>query len=135
MNKIIKTIALVFFISLNAFTQDCEIPVNICKKNLRDFISDGQVYKASLDQEKVEFKSTFFGGFTYRVTASTGTSQNVIFTVKDLKGNVLFSNKAHKKSPFWDFYITKSLTVIIETEFVLDKKTTGCAVMLIGFHK
>jgi len=139
MNKIIKLIVIICFFSFNSFSQDCENIVNICKANLKkhkgNFISDGQVYRAFLDREKAEFKTTFFGGSTYRITASAGMNENyVIFNVKDLKGNLLFSNKAYKNAPYWDFYIPKTLPVIIETEFDLDKKVTGCAVMMIGFR-
>ena len=54
------------FISLGAFSQDCEGIVRACKANLNkdnaNFLSDGQVYTAFLDREKAEFKTTFFGG-------------------------------------------------------------------------
>ena len=59
----------------------------------------------------------------------------MIFTIKDPKGNVLFSNKNYNNSPFWDFKVIETLPVIIETELDLDLKVTGCAVMLIGFEK
>jgi hypothetical protein len=122
------------------FAQDCEAIVGVCtsylngtnKKSL--FVSDGQVYTAFLDREKAEFRTTFFGGATYRIAASAGSSDDfVIFTVKDQQGNVLFSNKQYKNSPYWDFKVPVTIPVIIETELDLDKKVTGCAVMLIGF--
>ena len=59
----------------------------------------------------------------------------MIFTVKDLKGNIIFTNKNHKNSPYWDFVVPNTIPVIIETELDLDKKVTGCAVMLIGFKQ
>jgi len=124
----------------NTFAQDCEGIVKSCeaylKKNTggRDFISDGQVYTAFLDREKAEFKTTFFSGTTYRITASAGSKENyIIFTIKDPEGNILFSNKNYKNSPYWDFKIKESLSVTIETEFDMDLKVSGCAVMMIGF--
>lgn len=122
--------------------QDCEKIVKTCESYLNGtkgsakFISDGQVYTAFLDREKAEFKTTFFGGSTYRIAASAGTDDDyVIFTVKDPSGNVLFTNRNYKNSPYWDFKVPKTIPVTIETELDLDKKVTGCAVMLIGFKQ
>lgn len=140
MNKIFNTILFVGLISFSSFSQDCEGIVKACKANLNknggSFISDGQVYTAFLDREKAEFKTTFFGGSTYRIATSGGTSDDfVIFTIKDLQGNIIFSNKNYKNSPYWDFKVPKTIPVIIETELDMDKKITGCAVMLIGFKQ
>ncbi len=121
--------------------QDCETIVTNCEKYLTGkggstFISDGQVYTAFLDREKAEFKTTFYGGTTYRVAASAGSKEDyVIFSVKDMEGNVLFTNRDHKNSPYWDFKVPQTIPVVIQTELDLDKKVTGCAVMLIGFKQ
>lgn len=130
------------FIGSKTYAQDCEKIVKACEgyltgsKGKARFVSDGQVYTAFLDREKAEFKTTFFGGSTYRIAASAGTDDEyVIFTVKDLKGNVLFSNRNYKNAPYWDFKVPKTIPVVIETELDLDKKVTGCAVMLIGFKQ
>jgi hypothetical protein len=143
MKNIIVLLILFFSISFGTtYAQDCEAIVKICNAYLNgnnkksNFVSDGQVYTAFLDREKAEFKTTFFGGTVYRIVASAGDDDNfVIFTVKDLQGNILFSNKHYKNSPYWDFKVPSTIPVIIETELDLDKKVTGCAVMLIGFKK
>jgi hypothetical protein len=126
----------------NTYAQDCEKIVKACEaylngtKGKAKFVSDGQVYTAFLDREKAEFKTTFFGGSTYRIAASAGTDDEyVIFTVKDPQGNILFTNRDHKNAPYWDFKVPKTIPVTIETELDLDKKVTGCAVMLIGFKQ
>lgn len=130
------------FVGANTLAQDCEKIVKTCESYLNGskgkakFVSDGQVYTAFLDREKAEFKTTFFGGSTYRIAASAGTDDEyVIFTVKDPQGNVLFTNRNYKNSPYWDFKVPKTIPVTIETELDLDKKVTGCAVMLIGFKQ
>jgi hypothetical protein len=122
--------------------QECEDILAACEgylngqKGKDKFISDGQVYSAFLDREKAEFKTTLYGGSTYRIAASAGNEDDyVIFTVKDLQGNIIFTNKDHKNTPYWDFVIPVTLTVTIEAEFDLDKKVTGCAVLLIGFKQ
>jgi hypothetical protein len=115
--------------------QDCELLLN---KNVKsgEFISDGQVYTAFLDREKAEFKTTLFGGSTYRIASSAGSKDNyVIYTIKDIQGNILYSNKNYKNAPYWDFKVTQTLPVTIEVELDLDLKVTGCVVMLIGFKK
>jgi hypothetical protein len=120
--------------------QNCDALVKECEKILKgkkgDFVSDGQVYTALLDRQKAEFKTTFFGGSTYRIACTAGTDDAfVIFTVKDLDGNILFTNKKYKNSSYWDFKVAKTIPVVIETELDLDKKVTGCAIMMIGFKK
>ncbi|TSJ47818.1 hypothetical protein [Fluviicola chungangensis] len=128
------------FVGFGVKAQDCETLVKDCEKILKgkeqNFVSDGQVYTAFLDREKAEFKTTFFGGTTYRIAATAGTDDEyVIFTVKDLQGTVLFSNRKYKNSSYWDFKVPRTIPVIIETELDMDKKITGCAVMMIGFKR
>lgn len=142
MKTIYTTLLFLTFLTVKSFAQDCNEIVRICERQLKgtdgksNFVSDGQVYTAFLDREKAEFRTTFFGGSTYRIVASAGTKDDyVIFTVRDLKGNIIFTNKNHKNSPYWDFVVPQTLPVIIETELDLDKKVTGCAVMLIGFKQ
>ena len=128
------------FVGFGVNAQDCETLVKDCEKILKgkekNFVSDGQVYTAFLDREKAEFKTTFFGGTTYRIAATAGTDDEyVIFTVKDLQGTVLFSNRKYKNSNYWDFKVPRTIPVVIETELDMDKKITGCAVMMIGFKR
>ena len=139
-----KLLFILLFVSSTTigFSQDCEKIVKACEaylngtKGKAKFISDGQVYTAFLDREKAEFKTTFFGGSTYRIAASAGTDDEyVIFTVKDPSGNILFTNRNYKNAPYWDFKVQRTIPVTIETELDLDKKVTGCAVMLIGFKQ
>ena len=141
--KQIITFALVLSPFLHGvYAQDCEQIVSNCEALLEKntdggkFISDGQVYSAFLNREKAEFKTTFFGGSTYRIAASAGSEESyVIFTVKDTEGHILFSNRNYKNAPYWDFKVEETLEVSIETELDLDLKIMGCAVMLIGFKK
>lgn len=140
MKKIFILTILASLFAFHASAQDCESLVKECEKILKGkqgtFVSDGQVYTALLDREKAEFKTTFFGGSTYRVACTAGTDDAyVIFTVKDLQGNILFTNKNYKNSAYWDFKVPSTLPVVIETELDLDKKVTGCAVMMIGFKR
>lgn len=138
-SKLIYSLFITCFATFS-FAQDCEQIAKDCASYLngasgnRKFISDGQVYTAFLDREKAEFKTTLYGGSTYRIAASAGRKENyVIFTVKDLDGNILFTNRKYKNSPYWDFEVANTIPVVVETELDTDFKVTGCAVMLIGF--
>lgn len=134
-----KGILLVAFglFSLGAFSQDCDGVMKECKRLLTaEFISDGQVYTAFLDREKAEFRTTLYGGTTYRIATTAGNKDDyAIFTIKDPEGHTLFSNRNYKNSPYWDFQVDESIPVIIETELDLDLKTSGCVVMMIGFKR
>ena len=131
------------FAIIPADAQDCERIVQNCEALLKsnangsEYISDGQVYTAFLDRQEVaEFKTTLFGGTTYRIAASAGSKENyVIFTIKDPEGNILFSNHNYKNAPHWDFKVLETLPVTIQTKLDGELKLTGCAVMLIGFKK
>ena len=140
--KLLLTIATSLIIG-GSFAQDCERIVANCESLLNkntngsEFISDGQVYTAFLDRgEFAQFETTFYGGSTYRIAASAGDDENyVIYTIKDPEGNILFSNKNYKNAPYWDFKVTETLPVTIETRLDPDLKFSGCSVMLIGFKK
>ena len=140
-----KTILAIMLITLGAsstFGQTCDSIVKVCEKQLVTstngnlFVSDGQVYQAFISDETAEFKTTFFGGSTYRVTASAGSDDNyVIFTIYDPENRVIFTNKDYKNANYWDFKVKETIPVRIETQLDMEKKVSGCAVMLIGFKK
>lgn len=139
--KFLLFFAIAATLSIQSYAQDCERIVQDCKALLNKdtdekFVSDGQVYTAFLDREKAEFSTTFYGGSTYRIATSAGSTEDyVIFTIKDPDGNILFSNKNYSNAPYWDFKIMETLPVTIETELDLDLKVTGCVVMMIGFQQ
>jgi len=120
--------------------QDCDSIYRIVESYLvnsddgRSFVSDGQTYNALLDNEKAAFSTTLYGGSYYRIVASAGIKDDyAIFTIKDMEGNVLFTNKDHSNSPYWDFKVDNTIPVKIQTELDTNKKITGCIIMMIGF--
>ncbi len=126
--------------------QSCDSLVGVCKKDLgkpskKDknalFISDGQTYRAFLDEEQyAEFYTTFFKGGTYRIAASAGTKDKyVIFEVYDSGMNLIFSSKDHGNTPYWDFKVENTVDITIQVKLDPDKKSSGCGVMLIGFKQ
>ena len=109
------------------------------------FISDGQVYKAFINNdEKAEFKATLYGGSTYRIAAATAKSKALIFEIentgtndenKSSTRNTLFSNKEFDNSPYWDFKIENTIDCYIKAKLDLNVALSGCMVMMIGFEK
>ena len=120
--------------SLTFFAQ-CDTIASICsEKNFtNEYVSDGQQYRALLISEDIaEFKSTFYGGSTYRVSACSGeTDGNLIFSLYDNNRNLLFTNKEHGNAPYWDFKMESTVDGYIEAQ--LNELGSGCAVLLIGF--
>jgi hypothetical protein len=126
--------------------QSCDSLVGVCKKELRKpskkdpkavFISDGQTYRAFLDEEQVaEFYTTFFKGGTYRIAASAGINDNyLIFEVYDTSENLIFSSAEHGNTPSWDFKTENTLDIVIRVKLDTDRRSSGCGVMLIGFKQ
>ncbi len=142
MKKRILKLTFVVFALVNihiATAQISDTVANLCAKHLETkFISDGQQYRALLmnTEETAEFHSTFYGGTIYRVAACTGlTDGNLIFTVKDAEGNLLFTNSDYKNAPYWDFKINNTLDCIIEAKLDSKSPRSGRAVILIGFKQ
>lgn len=131
-------------VSFGAQAQECDSLVNVCYQYLskdakagKIFISDGQVYQAFVDAEQsAEFKVTLYGGSLYRIAATAGVKDNyVIFNVYDQERNLLFSNADFDNHPYWDFKIDNTLDCYVEAYLDIDKKVSGCLVVLIGFNK
>lgn len=131
-------------ISAVGFSQECDSLANVCYKHLTAdankgevFISDGQVYKAFVDAEQAaEFKVTLYGGSYYRIATTAGVKDDyVIFNVYDKERNLLFSNEGYSNKPYWDFKVDQTLDCYVEAYLDIDKKVSGCIVILLGFLK
>ncbi len=123
----------------NKANAQCDTIANVCAKHIiSSFISDGQQYRAFLldPSETAEFKTTFFGGTTYRLAACSGlTDGNLIFEIYDQEQHLLFSNKDQNNSPYWDFKVKSSIDVTITAKLNNATSGSGCAVLLIGFKQ
>lgn len=138
MRKIILSLLVVAAASPLAAQNMCEPIASRCEKHITtNYIPDGQFYRALLQGDEVaEFEMTLFGGGTYRVAACSGDSDGVlVFTVVDLEGNVLFSNKDEGNAPYWDLAVTSTIDVKVEATLDASKAGSGCAVLLMGFRK
>lgn len=111
---------------------------NGCKKNFpSEFVSDGQEYYASLKpDQKIEFRTTFFGNNTYRLAACTNLSEgHLSFSIFDTDKNLLFTNESQDYSPYWNFRFTSTITCIIQVEMKSEKFKPGYVMLLIGYKQ
>jgi len=143
MKKILGILLISLFVS-KSFAQECDSLASICyeylkvdKKNNKSFISDGQVYQAFVDVgQTAEFKVTLFGGSFYRIATTAGKRDNyVIFNVYDKDRNLLFTNEDYDNKPYWDFKIEHTMDCFVEASIDIDKKVSGCLVILLGFQR
>ncbi len=132
-----STLFISFFVSKLQGQEICDTIATTCfAKNVStDFISDGQQYRALLvGSDIAEFKATFYGGSTYRISACSGYSEgNLIFSLYDNDNHQLYSNRDHNYSPYWDFKMTSTVDGYITAE--LNELSSGCAVLLISFKQ
>lgn len=141
MKNIFKLTVLIAFFTIatsSAFAQ-CDTIANVCAKHMaKQYLSDGQEYRALLlnNEETAEFHSTFYGGTIYRVVACSGFADgNLAFSVYDSERNLIFSNAEYKNAPYWDFKVNSTLDCIIEGRLTGENTGSGCAVILIGFKQ
>ncbi len=135
--KLLSAISLGVLLSSAASAQ-CDTIASVCEKHItRQYIPDGQFYRALLTgDEMAEFNLTLFGGTTYRVAACGGLADgNIVFSVLDRDRNVLFTNKEFGNEPYWDLSVANTIDVTIEAQLDPAKLGSGCAVLLIGFKR
>lgn len=115
----------------DSFAEDCDDHFS------EAYISDGQEYRALLHSDQTAvFESTLFGSNTYRIAACSGESDgNLIFSIYDKDGNLIFTNEEYSNAPYWDFAVSSTVNVTIEARLDPNKSESGCAVLLIGFKK
>ncbi|HCT31320.1 MAG TPA: hypothetical protein DIW31_11470 [Bacteroidales bacterium] len=136
--KVFFYIVLVTTLSFTAKSAKSQVDQlqNICSLYFSpEYISDGQEYFASLKpDQKVEFRTTFYGDNTYRIVACTNLKKgDLVFTVFDTEKNLLFTNASYNYSQYWDFKFASSITCIIQVDVKNTKFTPGYVMLLIGY--
>lgn len=101
------------------------------------FVSDGQEYKAKLDENgRARFYTTFYGGSQYRLIACGEIPDYPLaFSVFDTEKNLLFCNKDYNFTPYWNFTFTSTIDCIIEFEYNTEKPLKNEVMLLIGFKE
>lgn len=130
----IIAMAFMFIAPLSVNSQE-ETMISTCKDYFKaPYVVSGQPFKALLTGSEVaEFHTSLFAGTTYRIVACQSGMNNIIFSVYDKNRNLLFSNKNHDFSPFWDFNVMGSLDCIVEAQLDPSKSTSGMALIMLGF--
>lgn len=139
MVKKILILSFLFFLgmSFKAHSQ-LEQLQNICALYFPpEFISDGQQYFAPLKPEQdVEFRTTFYGDNTYRIVACTNAKKgDLLFSVYDTEKNLLFTNSAYDKSPYWNFKFKSTVSCIIRIKVDAKRFQPGYVMLLIGYQQ
>ena len=87
-----------------------------------------------MEDQTAEFHLTLYGGSVYRFGGCSGLENgNLIFRLYDEERNELFSNAEQQMAPYWDFKVNSTLDIIVEANLNLEKISSGCAVLLVGF--
>ena len=123
---------------LSKYTLSQQNSIKNCDSYLGSgFVSDGQEYKAKLDENnKAKFYTTFYGGSQYRLVACSNIEKYpLIMSLYDTEKNLLFCNKDHDYTPFWNFTFTSTIDCIVELEFDTEEQLTDEVMLLIGFKE
>lgn len=138
MNKTIYIFFILFITFCHEAFGQCDSTAYYASQYMqKNFVSDGQSYRALLfDDQVAEFHTTFYGGAKYRIVAFAGMDQNQLqFSLYDQEGNKLFTNEKHENSNHWDFEFKDTMDGRIEAILDPAKQKSGCAVLLIGFER
>lgn len=133
--KIYYTVIIIFASTILLYSQSNDF-FKECEEKLEfPFISDGHDYEIELKKDdKGEFKTTFYGGSTYRIISCSNIPQGrVIYSIYDTEKNQLFCNCDYNYTNYWDFYFKSTIDCIIEVKFesrIVDKAKIK---LLIGF--
>ncbi|MGD9978133.1 MAG: hypothetical protein AB7S54_09400 [Bacteroidales bacterium] len=130
-------LSLSILLPIYGFTQIEQLE-NICSLYFPpEYITDGQEYFSPLKpDQKIEFRTTFFGDNTYRIVACTNVRKgNLVFSVFDTDKNLLFTNESFDYSPYWDLQLKSTITCVIQVDVKNTKFIPGYVMLLIGFKQ
>ncbi len=134
---ILISIAFILAFSLSGNAQNDTLDEKVKLYLKAPFVSDGQIYKASItEDEAAEFRATFYAGIIYRIVGlSNAPETKIIFSLYDRDRNLLFCNKEHGFSEFWDFKFNSTMECIIEAKFDADKPISDFVILYIGYKQ
>ena len=114
----------------------------MCKLELIPYIHDGNYNAAILTEgEEAELYKTFFSDQEYRLAVCGSDNMDPIeFKVIDANRKVLYSNKDHNLSKFWDFKLESSQQLKIVVKVPVSESETmepqsGCVAIMFGFKE
>lgn len=133
-----KTIILIIILLLsNILNAQDELNVR-CEKYLdKPFVSDGQQYRAIIDTLKnAKFKVIFYGNTTYRVICCSDSKDGkIVYNLYDSQKNLLFTNKKHYYTPYWNFQFKETTYCTIEVQKEAFENNKSEVMLIIGFKQ
>lgn len=139
MNKkfsfLLLLLSLTFILPTGTTSQEEEL-IKGCIDSLRSpYVLGDRSMKALLTGDEVaEFRTTFFGGNTYRIVSCTYEPYLIQFSVYDTERNLLFNSANYQNVGLWDFKMEGSMECIIEARLNKEVATSGMAFLLVGFR-
>ncbi len=101
-----------------------------------EYISDGQHYTATmLSGETKNCEITLIAGNEYRIIVCPKNAEKIRMQLVDQQNNVIFDNKKHAYTNYWNFTIPHTFSCTIK--LTLDDKNiqSDDVVLLVGFKK
>jgi len=140
LNIILVTAILTFAITGEANAQCKGFAKSLCKKELGNYLHDGNYHAAVLSEgEEAELYKTFYSDMEYRIAICGADGLPPIeFSVLDATGKVLYSNKEGALLSTWDFSLESSqqLKILVKvTTFGNNDQlpASGCVAIMFGF--
>ena len=137
-----KKISLVILLIVSAtwtFAQ-CKSTSKKCPAGLAPYTFSEEFNNTSIgEDESAELVTTLFAGQDYRIILCIPSGLgNIEFTLSDIRGNVIFSNKDKNYAASWDFQVNSTEDYFIQLELVNSspdptKPLKGCVAVLVGF--
>ncbi len=85
------------------------------------------------DNETATFHITFYDEFVYRVIACADINSDIEFSVYDQEKHLLFSNRDHEYSPYWDFIFNSTLDCTVQVKPIEEEVKNTIVKLLIGY--
>ena len=135
--KLFFSLALLLNSNLLVIAQNDSLIKNCNQLFSSSYISDGQNYRAVINQdESAVFTVTFFGETIYRIIACSDSEESdLIFTLHDKDRHLLFKNVDFNYTPYWDFKFKSTTECLIEVRFKQPNITQRNITLYIGFKK
>ncbi|GEM_PF-2255601 len=103
----------------------------------KEYISDGQDYKARLNKNNMaRFHTVFYGGNRYCLVACSNIEDHrLIMKVYDSERNLLFDNTRHHHTPLWHLEFNSTVPCVVEIKVEAEQHIDRLVKLMIGFRK
>jgi hypothetical protein len=141
--KIVIAALFLVALSVSVHAQCNQYAKKSCMPELNPFTHNGQLnIQQMAPGEEAELDLTFYSGMSYRLLICAqemiGKAQ---FQVFDSKNKMVFDNKDHNYTSFWEFEVasTQKMKVVViippASKTANEISKVGCAAVLVGFKQ